>query len=61
MKTTKPLKKVKANKSRDIPEEFEGSLVQEVKPEIALLPLDFGREDLNLIAQKVNELILLSK
>lgn len=25
------------------------------------LPLDFGREDLNLIAQKVNELIELSK
>lgn len=53
-KTTKTIKKTKASK-----EVVEATV--EVKKEITLLPVDFGREDLNLIAQKVNELILLSK
>lgn len=55
-KETKTVKKVKKLKEDEVV-----STVTEEKTTITLLPVDFGREDLNLIAQKVNELILLSK
>lgn len=51
-KDTKKVKKTKVIEEVSTPE---------VKPGVSLLLVDFGREDLNLIAQKVNELILLSK
>lgn len=32
-------------------------VVEEVKPQLAILTLDFAREDLNMLRDRVNELI----